>query len=607
VNSSLIVFLPLLGAGIAFLIGSATNRHENARAVAVIFAVATALVALAVAVAPGFGGAFSVPWVPGFLNFQFNPDTLSMSIALCASLIGALIVIYSTEYIAHYDGLTRYWSLLLMFIGAMCGLVLSGNILQMFFFWEIVGVCSYALIGFEFNNPKAGKGGLKAFVTTKVGDIGLFAGILLLYSLSPSHTFEFSKLAQEAAKGSIPEAGLLTAGFLLMMGAIGKSAQVPLHVWLPDAMEAPTSVSALIHAATMVNSGVYLMARVQPIFGEFHAWSTVLAYVGALTAIIGSGMAVYAGDLKRMLAYSTVSQLGIMMFGVGSGNVSAATFHLVNHAIFKAALFLSAGAVIHEVGTREMSKMGGLRERMPRTAFAYLIGTLALSGIPPFNGFWSKDMILAAGLHSGQYIPLALAAMASMLTFFYSMRAYFRVFTGDVSAASSHAHEVGTPITGPLTILAVGAMVSWLGVEAITKAGEEHIGIGELLHETFLPTGIVMTVVILGIGYLLFSMNRKKTEEPVGSFADSARAGFYFDDFYISVTNAGGQVLGAITSFLDNTVLDGIGKAVIAGSFGLAKGTRKVHTGDANYGLMGVVVGLLVIGIIVFLEMRVLS
>jgi NADH-quinone oxidoreductase subunit L len=295
-------------------------------------------------------------------------------LAAIASIIGALAVLFSVDYMRGEAQLGRYYSMVLFFIGAMSGLVLSGNLLFTFFFWEITAICSYGLISFHNDDPKAVAGGIKALIITQVGGVGLLAGTLLAYTYLGSY-----QIADLLAKANtLPAPVLAGVAFCFLMAAAAKSAQFPFHTWLPDAMEAPTPVSALIHAATMVNAGIYLLARFYPAFAPVPGWALAVTLVGMLSALVGALMALSATDLKRALAYSTVSQLGYMVYAIGVGAVFAGTFHLLSHAVFKALLFLAAGAVIHSVGTRDMRSMGGLGVRMPFIRNVFIVGALAL-------------------------------------------------------------------------------------------------------------------------------------------------------------------------------------------------------------------------------------
>jgi len=295
-------------------------------------------------------------------------DGLAAFLAVVVNSLGFLIVVYSQGYMGHEKGLPRYYSLVQLFIGAMTGLVLAGNFLQLYIFWEIVGICSAFLIAFWYDRPEAVRAGLKAFIVTRVGDAALLIGFVWLYVTTGS--VDFQKLSTLASQGFIPASILTATGILILVGAMGKSAQVPLHVWLPDAMEGPTTVSALIHAATMVNAGVYLVARTYPIFSTSQTWLSAVGWVGIISALLAASIATVTTDVKRVLAYSTISQLGIMFAALGTGTAGgwfASQFHLMSQGFFKALGFLAAGSIIHVLGTRNMEEMGGLRKRMPIT------------------------------------------------------------------------------------------------------------------------------------------------------------------------------------------------------------------------------------------------
>jgi len=412
------------------------------------------------------GGSIDIklPWIPYFnLSIGVLVDPLSVFMASLVSFIGALILLYSIGYMAHEEGLTRYYFLMLLFIGGMIGLIMADNFVQLYIFWEIVGLCSYALIGFWYKKPEAVRAGMKAFVVTRVGDVCLLLGILILYFNTGQ--FAFSSI-------QFIDVSLLTTVALLMFGgAIGKSAQIPLFVWLPDAMEGPTTVSALIHAATMVKAGVYLVARSAIIF-NFSSLSSdylvVVAGVGAVTAFMAATMALATFDIKRVLAYSTISQIGYMMLALGlgtSGGWFASQFHLMSHALFKALLFLCAGAVIHITGTRDMRQMGGLKSYMPVTYVTFIIGALSLSAVPPFNGFWSKDLILkecyGLGGYAGYLFFLA-GTLTAIITVVYAIRTVALTFLGRESSflKGKKLQEAPRVMRIPLVILASSCIVS---------------------------------------------------------------------------------------------------------------------------------------------------
>jgi NADH-quinone oxidoreductase subunit L len=401
-------------------------------------------------------------WVS--LGWILNPLTAVM--VLMVTFVGLLIFIFSVGYMAHDENFTRFFCFLALFAGAMLGLLISNSLLLLFMCWEIVGLTSYLLIGFWYSNPRAAAASKKAFLTTRIGDLPFFLGIVWLYSQSGTLLFYDGGsgclepaslahlLAQTTSIGICVATGI---SLLIFCGAIGKSGQFPLHVWLPDAMEGPTPVSALIHAATMVAAGVFLVARVYPLMTAHvpapgtlstSAALQVVIWIGAITALFGSVVAIAQYDIKRILAYSTISQLGYMMMGLGAGGVSVGMFHLITHAFFKALLFLGAGSVIHGCsGEQDIRRMGGLRKLMPITFLTYAIGMLALCGFPLFfSGFWSKDEILhAAHLWDRSQIPFYMGAFAALLTAFYMSRQVFYVFAGTQRSAEEassidHAH-----------------------------------------------------------------------------------------------------------------------------------------------------------------------
>ena len=333
----------------------------------------------------------------------------------------------------------------------MLGLVFAPNFLQLFVFWELVGLCSYLLIGFYYQRPAAARAAVKAFWVTKLGDVGFLLGIVLLWGATG--TFEFDTLFRAVAGGTLP-ANLALCMTLIYLGAVGKSAQFPLHVWLPDAMEGPTPVSALIHAATMVTAGVFLVARAYPLFQAVPWVLLLIAYVGAFTALLAATLALGESDIKRVLAYSTVSQLGYMMAALGAGALAAGVLHLLLHGFFKALLFLAAGAVIHAVHTNDMGAMGRLGRAMPKTAIVFVVGTLALAGVPPFSGFVSKEAILGGVWEAGLRGPFVLLSVTVFLTAFYMFRAVFLTFFG-ARGAGGHPHDPPAVMMGPLWLLAV--------------------------------------------------------------------------------------------------------------------------------------------------------
>ena len=470
---------------------------------AFLFAVVSSTFALSMLPDAFYGGSADIqmPWIP-HLSLQLGVlvDPLSVFMACIVSFIGALILLYSIGYMAGEEGLTRYYFFMLLFIGGMIGLVMADNLLQLYIFWEVVGLCSYALIGFWYKRPEAVRAGMKAFIVTRVGDVCLLAGILMLYL--HTGTFAFSSI-REAAEG-LDASTLSTVALLMFGGAVGKSAQFPLFVWLPDAMEGPATVSALIHAATMVKAGVYLVARMYTVFPQAHGYLLAVAAVGSATALLASTMALTALDIKRVLAYSTISQIGYMMFALGLGSPGgwfASQFHLMSHALFKALLFLCAGAVIHAVGTRDMRRMGGLRHYMPITYSTFLVGVLSLSAIPPFNGFWSKDLILEESYGLGGSVGLLLflaGTLTAAVTVAYSIRMLALVFLGEPPShlRGGRVHEAPRVMTIPMVVLAVLCVLSGF-LQAPLAYLMSHI-----FHSASLPTSLEADILPLSTSLL---------------------------------------------------------------------------------------------------------
>ena len=487
-----IPLLPLLGAAVIALYGPhLLKKHSHWPCIigAVGACFLSVMTLIAVASAPSDQPAPAAVYYTWFdagsvqVGFGLKADGLSSIMLLAVTFIGSLIAIYSVGYMHHDPGYPRFFAEISLFLFSMTGLVLADNFILLYAFWEGVGVCSYLLIGFWFARPAAAAAARKAFLVTRLGDIGLFLGILLLWLNTTGNNLVFDNVFHNMAQVGDGDGTITFACLLLFMGAVGKSAQFPLHVWLPDAMEGPSPVSALIHAATMVTAGVYLVARCTPLFVLSPAAQLVVACIGAFTALLAALIAMTQTDLKRVMAYSTISQLGYMFLALGCGlashglivlAVSAAIFHLFTHAFFKALLFLASGSVMHAMGdVIDMRKIGGLRKVLPITHWTFLCGAGALSGFPIlFSGFWSKDEILAvswqaAGASSNSsyqtiYLFLFTSAMVTAgLTAFYTARAYFLTFWGEEKIppqAGEHAHESPRVMTLPLMVLAVGAV-----------------------------------------------------------------------------------------------------------------------------------------------------
>ena len=500
------------------------------------------------------------------ITMGFAADGLSVMMLNIVSIVSFLVHLYSIGYM-HND--SRFWMFFMylqLFSASMFGLVLSNNYLQLYIFWELVGLCSYLLIGFWYEKRSAANAAKKAFLTTKIGDVGMFIGIFLLFFNSGSTVFkDVFNFASEAGVSQ----GLITASaILLFCGAIGKSAQFPLHVWLPDAMEGPTPVSALIHAATMVAAGVYLVGRSFPLFSLSAAAMQVVAVIGAFTAIFAATIAITQNDIKKVLAYSTISQLGYMMFALGMGAYVAGMFHLMTHAFFKALLFLGSGSVIHATGTQDIREMGGLFKKMKITAITFIIGTLALSGFPMTAGFFSKDYILGFAYSQDKYIFFIIGAITAFFTAFYMFRVIFVVFFGKVKKKDVHAHESPKVMTIPLIILAFFSVIpGYLGAWFIPERFSidkfiSFFGFEEMepLHLT--PMLIAVAIGLLGIltAYLLYikkpltNKNMPRWLNPVYKLLNNK---YYIDEIYGFVLINPILKLAGFVNTCDRIVVDG--------------------------------------------------
>lgn len=537
------ILVPWLGAVAIWMLGD--KRQKTVGPVAVTFSVLAALAALCLYPFATAGVVVSIPMGDAFGSLSFRPDGLAALLTVIATVIGSLAVIFSLDYMKSEHQLPRYYSFILLFIGAMAGLVLSSSLLYLFFFWEITALSSYALISFNNDDPKAVRGGIKALIMTQVGGAGLLAGALALFSATGS--FEIDQVLANPA--AIPAGLLAFAAFGFLVAAAAKSAQFPFQTWLPDAMEAPTPISALIHAATMVNAGVYLLARFYPAFAEVPGWKTAVIAVGVITAFSAALMAIVAGDIKRVLAYSTVSQLGYMVYAIGLGAVEAAQFHLLSHAIFKALLFLSAGAVIHSVGTRDIFRMGGLGKRMPFTRLAFVIGSLALAGIPVLNGFWSKELILEAGMETGPAWGYILMLAGAGLTALYTLRVTWLVFYGK-PREDLHVHPAGKAMKTALLPLVIGSIFSWLLVAFVTRVSAntmpyhhlEAMDITTLVQEVIMNPGtlIALAVILAGAGTWLVSQRVRFFEKSLGWAVHSIQASFGMESINDAITRLAG-------------------------------------------------------------------
>jgi len=597
----LVWLIPLVGSVLVPIVGAINAKARNWFAVLISFIGAAYAISMIPQVLTLRGEArdLAVPWIPQIgLKAGVLLDPLSVFMANVASWIGSLIVLYSIGYMAHEEGLTRYYFFMLFFIGGMNGLVMANNFLQLFIFWEIVGLCSYALIGFWYKKDSASRAGIKAFLVTKTGDIMLLVGIFILFTTTGSFSFLDSKQAVEAGRIALPL--LAAVSVLIFGGAIGKSAQFPLQIWLPDAMEGPTTVSALIHAATMVKAGVYLTARTFTLFAGVNEWLSTVIYIGGITALMTATIAIVAVDIKRVLAYSTISQLGLMITALGIGTQAgwfASQFHVMSHSLFKALLFLCAGSVMHAVGTTDMREMGGLRRYMPITFATGAVGIFSLSGVPPFNGFWSKDLIVAAVYEEHMFIPLVLVFLTSLCTAAYGFRWLYMVFLGKESRhrGSHHLHESPYVMTIPLVILAVAAVVSGFLEEPFLQ----YLGIEHGAGLEAVPVGLSLTALVLGFvpAYLVyFRKSISSARFTTGALAPVHKLlseGYYFDRAYYAVFLDGfPRLCNWAYRWIEITIIDRFNYAIAGTAQWFSQGLRPSHTGNLNVNMSAVLIGL---------------
>lgn len=639
----LIPFFPLLGAAVNGIIGPKLPHKVNhwiaCSTIFMSFAI-SCLAALKLTTL-GQGGILMTQvftWIKvGQLTAEaaFQFDRLSMVMSMVVSGVGFVIHVYSVGYMHGDKRYSAYFTYLNLFAGAMLILVLGANLPIMFIGWEGVGVCSYLLIGFWFEDNEKASAGKKAFIVNRIGDFGFLIGIFsLFYFLGTLDYVGMQKVIEEGGAERLQAVWFTFGGYspmvitviclCLFLGATGKSAQLPLYIWLPDAMAGPTPVSALIHAATMVTAGVYMVARLNFLFAMSQTACLVVATVGGITALYSATIALTQNDIKKVLAYSTVSQLGYMFVGVGVMAYSAGIFHLMTHAFFKACLFLGSGSVIHAMGgEQDMRKMGGLRKYMPKTYMTFLIATIAIAGIPPFAGFFSKDEILWKAWSHGHPIIWAMCALAAGITAFYMFRLVFMTFHGECRAdehTKDHLHESPDSMTVPLIILAALSIVGgWIGFPAVIpipnifehsiapvfEAGEkaiealhlpEHGHAEELL---FMTISVCIAAAGIGLAYLLYI---KRTDIP-GKIADSIKPlynlslnKYYLDEIYEAGVIK--PILKTSDSFLwrffDVWIIDGLVNGV-ARLFKdvLSEGLRRLQTGVVNtyavYFVLGVV------------------
>jgi NADH-quinone oxidoreductase subunit L len=615
----LIPTLPLLAAGIGALLKQSQRRLAAAIAIiSISLSFVLAVVAFTQQLLHPQRLFFNWEWMQfgsEWVKLGWMLDPLAAVMLVMVTFVGLLIFIYSVAYMQHDENFTRFFCFLSLFAGAMLGLLIANSLLLLFMCWEVVGLTSYLLIGFWYQQPAAAAAAKKAFITTRIGDLGLLLGMVWLYGQTGTLLFydhgagcmehnALSSLAtQSVGFGMAASTGI---ALLIFCGAVGKSGQLPLHVWLPDAMEGPTPVSALIHAATMVAAGVYLVARVYPLMsvtqspGAASSALQVVAWVGALTAIFAALVAVAQDDIKRILAYSTVSQLGYMMIGLGVGGVAVGVFHLIAHAFFKALLFLGAGSVIHGcMGEQDIREMGGLRKWMPVTFATYAVGTLALCGFPLFfSGFWSKDAILHAayGWNVSQ-VPFYLGSIGALLTAFYMTRQVCYVFFGkrrkgavpdpvvpaETSLSDPHdaAHESPAAMTVPLVLLALFAVLlgfigtpAWPWLQAFLDMRHAGVDLRQLGEEGLPQLMLASSLLVfagLGLGWWMYG------RKPIQRAADAdvlerlqpalfraLRKGLYIDELYVLTIQRPAWWIACVADWLERWVWSGTPTAVSA-------------------------------------------
>ena len=599
----LVWIVPLIASFFVPVIGRYSERLRNYFAVSITAVTAALSLALVHSVWMGNGAPLmsAIPWISSFVDIGVYVDPLSVLFTCLVAFFGVIITVYSQGYMRGEEGLSRYYFLILLFIGSMIGLVLADNMLQMFFFWEMVGLCSYALISFWYKKPESIHAGVKAFIMTRIGDIALLAAIGILFLMFQTFSFHETIIAIQnaATNGSLNTELLVIVAFLVLGGAIAKSAQFPLFTWLYSAMEAPTSVSALLHAATMVKAGVYLLSRMILIFSAASIviealqplWFPIVTWIGVLSAILGASLALTTTDIKGVLAYSTISQIGFMMAGLGTAVAGAASvgwfaslFHMMSHAFFEGLGFLLAGWIIHSLGTRDMRLMGGLRKVMPLTFAFALIMVLTTSGLPPFAAFFSKGLILTSLFEIGttaSIIQTVLLYLTAALTFAYCFRMFSLVFMGKLSKRieTLHPHEAPKSMFIPSAILAVFCIIWGLsGPIAATLMGVNlEISLTEAFTSFEFPIFMGLLIPVSILVYLSYYKgfrgirNVAAGKNPLTTLLGHK---FFIDDFYYKVING-------IEKFSEGSMrFDGLLNGLC---FNLANGIRKISVGFMRF------------------------
>ncbi len=544
------------------------------------------------------------------IGFDYKIDQLSSLFLLIITGVGFLIHVYSTSYMHDEENMNfaKYFSYLNLFVFSMLLLVMGGNFVIMFIGWEGVGLCSYLLIGYWFRNTDYTDAAKKAFIMNRIGDLGFLLALFWLITKIGSVQYDVIFSAASLAKLSATDITGIT--MLLFVGATGKSAQIPLYTWLPDAMAGPTPVSALIHAATMVTAGIYMIARSNALFSLAHQTQTVITIVGLATALLAASIAIKQNDIKKVLAYSTVSQLGFMFLALGTGNYVAAVFHVLTHAFFKALMFLGSGSVIHAMGgEQDIRKMGGLHKHMKITSVTFFIGCLAIAGIPGFSGFFSKDEILA-GTFAHSPVLYGVALFAALLTAFYMFRLYIVTFTGTFRGTHDqehHLHESPAAMTFPLIVLAILSIIGgYVGVpevlgghhelasylSPVVKSAEHHLD-----HNTeYMLMGLSTILVVISISFAWMKFKNYKVEGEANGFGKVLENKWYVDELYqAAIVNPLKSISAFFNNIIESKVIDGavngVGKAVNYSSRQL----RWLQSGQVGAYVLLMVIGMLIL------------
>ncbi|MEM3669492.1 MAG: NADH-quinone oxidoreductase subunit L [Nitrososphaerota archaeon] len=545
----LLWILPLISSPLVVLISKIGRRAVELFACIVSFiAFVLSLMAAVTYIFPSIEKITN--WLPIMdLFLEIKIDGISVLLTVFISFLSFLITLYSVGYISHEEAYTRYYSLILLFIGSMLGLVMAGNLVQLYFFWELVGICSAFLIAYYNYRETARRAGFKAFLVTRIGDAAFLFAILLTYAITGTTSLDAAISSLQNISRVNEIVGIISLLFLI--GAMAKSAQVPLHVWLPDAMEGPTPVSALIHAATMVNAGVYLLVRITPVISELPSLLVLTQIVGLASLLLGALCSLVSTDIKRVLAYSTISQIGLMFYSIGLGFWHGAIFHLISQGIFKALGFLAAGSILTVVGTGNIDELGGLRKYMKYTYLSFLFAVITMSGFPPFIGFWSKDAILYTTIEKNVGLALIIG-LSSLLTTLYGFRLIFRVFYGDAKI-SRPQNDAPAIMLIPMTVLVFLTFVSWP-----LLLTQRFVDFSFSLHIDLTTLSLTLIVLLSGLGLTFFIINKYKTifDKLVSesNFLIKIRAflmaGFGFDIIYSRTIN---KIMPSITKLIRRT------------------------------------------------------